>query len=164
MTEITNSDKKVLFDHNTATLNFYYGDTNIDNNGEIIYFGDVNSNSIPWANYNKIVEKVIFDKSFNNCDVTSLNSWFYNAYHLSDVEGLENIPWFLVDDISNMFSGCCSLEHLDISYFKNKDGYKFTHIFKDCYLLEDVILFKTDISKHFNSIFKNCISLKKVSV
>lgn len=164
MTKKINVDKKVVFDHNTATLNFYSSDLNIDNNGETIYFGDFNSISIPWVNYNKIVEKVIFDKSFNNSDVTSLNSWFYNAYHLCEVEGLENIPWYQVDDISNMFSGCCSLEHIDISYFNNKDGYKFAHIFKDCYLLEDVKLFKTDISKHFNSLFKNCISLEKVIV
>lgn len=152
-----------VFNHNNYTLNFYCIEENkLIGKGEILHIE--NDIQIPWIDHNKIVENVVFDKSFKKSKIISLNSWFYNAGHLTKVDGMENIPWNQIIDISYMFYGCCSLKDIDISYFKNDKSFKFLDVFKNCFSLETVKLFNVDIDKYYDRIFKNCISFDKLQL
>ena len=60
---------------------------------------------------------VVIDKSFANYVPTSTAQWFMGMTSLTSLTGLENITTWNISDMTEMFSGCTSLETLDMSNF-----------------------------------------------
>ena len=68
--------------------------------------------------------------------------------------------------MSNMFSGCSSLDSLDLSNFETTNVENISDMFANCTSLHDLNLNNITINYDFgiNNIFENCSSLKEIDV
>ena len=84
---------------------------------------------------------VAFDKSFANYLPSSTAQWFKNMTALTSISGLENLITWNVYDMNEMFSGCSSLESIDMSNFDVSNavanGYT-SHMFYGCSGLKEL--------------------------
>ena len=105
------------------------------------------------------------DLSYSNLPkITNMNSFFKNYKSLKYIN-LSNIRTS-VSKMNNMFSGCSSLENIDLTDFNTSSLTQLSSIFSGCSSLKSIDLSKFDISnvQDMSYIFYNCISLKTINL
>ena len=96
--------------------------------------GDYGLNSgtqVPGWN-GKPFTKVVFDKSFKDQSPWTCRWWFYKAYSLTSIEGIENLDVSGTRNITSMFERCNKLKVLDLSNFSTPNLNIMNNVFKDC--------------------------------
>ncbi len=114
-----------------------------------------------WYNYAKNdCEKVIFDPSFKNADISTCYHWFYNFKKLKTVEGLQYLPK-TITSTSGMFQGCTSLTSLDFKGIDLSNVTDMGSMFSGCTSLTSVNLNKCKANKVTTmfGMFSGCTSL-----
>ena len=105
---------------------------------------------------------VHFDSSMKNARPTSLQQWFTGFENLVTFTHLEYLNTYMVEDMSYMFSGCSSLETLDLRTFDFTHVLNTSGMFLNCSSLERIYctqdLHKGKVSVS-NSMFEGCTSL-----
>lgn len=92
-----------------SKLTFYFDDQRGNRTGTTY---DIDGSYIGYG-----ATSVAFDKSFANYLPSSTAQWFKNMTALTSISGLENLITWNVYDMNEMFSGCSSLESIDMSNF-----------------------------------------------
>ena len=110
----------------------------------------------------KSFTKVVFDKSFKDQSPWTCRRWFFQAYALTSIEGIENLDVSGTRNITSMFERCNKLKVLDLSNFYTPNLNIMNNVFKDCYSLTTIYAsdnFK--IGKQEGSeVFTGCDKLK----
>ena len=126
--------------------------------------GDYGLNSgtqVPGWN-GKPFTKVVFDKSFKDQSPWTCRLWFYKAYSLTSIEGIENLDVSGTRNITSMFESCTKLKVLDLSNFSTPNLNIMNRVFYGCYSLTTIYAsdnFK--IGKQEGSeVFTGCDKLK----
>ena len=126
--------------------------------------GDYGLNSgtqVPGWN-GKPFTKVVFDKSFKDQSPWTCRWWFYKAYSLTSIEGIENLDVSGTRNITSMFESCTKLKVLDLSNFSTPNLNIMNRVFYGCYSLTTIYAsdnFK--IGKQEGSeVFTGCDKLK----
>ena len=125
--------------------------------------GDYGLNSgtqVPGWN-GKSFTKVVFDKSFKDQSPWTCRLWFYKAYSLTSIEGIENLDVSGTRNITSMFESCKRLKVLDLSNFYTPNLNIMNNVFKDCYSLTTIYASdKFQIGKQGTDVFTGCNNLK----
>ena len=125
--------------------------------------GDYGLNSgtqVPGWN-GKSFTKVVFDKSFKDQSPWTCRLWFYKAYSLTSIEGIENLDVSGTRNITSMFERCNKLKVLDLSNFYTPNLNIMNNVFKDCYSLTTIYVSdKFQIGKQGTDVFTGCDKLK----
>ena len=110
----------------------------------------------------KSFTKVVFDKSFKDQSPWTCRWWFYKAYSLTSIEGIENLDVSGTRNITSMFESCTKLKVLDLSNFSTPNLNIMNRVFYGCYSLTTIYAsdnFK--IGKQEGSeVFTGCDKLK----
>ena len=125
--------------------------------------GDYGLNSgtqVPGWN-GKSFTKVVFDKSFKDQSPWTCRWWFYKAYSLTSIEGIENLDVSGTRNITSMFERCNKLKVLDLSNFYTPNLNIMNNVFKDCTNLTTIYASdKFQIGKQGTDVFTGCNNLK----
>ena len=110
----------------------------------------------------KSFTKVVFDKSFKDQSPWTCRWWFYKAYSLTSIEGIENLDVSGTRNITSMFESCTKLKVLDLSNFYTPNLNIMNNVFKDCTRLTTIYASdKFQIGKQQGSdVFTGCNNLK----
>ena len=110
----------------------------------------------------KSFTKVVFDKSFKDQSPWTCRWWFYKAYSLTSIEGIENLDVSGTRNITSMFESCTKLKVLDLSNFYTPNLNIMNNVFKDCTRLTTIYASdKFQIGKQEGSdVFTGCDNLK----
>ena len=86
----------------------------------------------------KSFTKVVFDKSFKDQSPWTCRLWFYKAYSLTSIEGIENLDVSGTRNITSMFESCTKLKVLDLSNFSTPNLNIMNRVFYGCYSLTTI--------------------------
>ena len=64
-----------------------------------------------------VVERVVFDHSFEEVRPTSLSGWFSSFYELTAIEGIEHLNTSEVTTMNSMFAACHKLTEVEVDGF-----------------------------------------------
>ena len=145
-----------VLSNNNTTLTFYYDHLKSDRNG-------MNIEDKKWKNHWDDIVTVFFDESFANChNICSTGDWFGGFRNLTSVVGLKNLDTSKVTDMSSMFTGCQSLQSLDLSNFDTSKVTNMDSMFWGCHSLQSLDLSSFDTSKvtNMSRMFCDCESLR----
>ena len=124
--------------------------------------GDYGLNSgtqVPGWN-GKSFTKVVFDKSFKDQSPGTCRWWFYKAYSLTSIEGIENLDVSGTRNITSMFERCNKLKVLDLSNFSTPNLNIMNNVFKDCTNLTTIYASdKFQIGNQGTDVFTGCDNL-----
>ena len=154
----------VVYSVENKTLTFYY-DENMDSNGGMLVDDDYTD--LPSWSLNLGTTKVVFDSSFKSYQPKTTKSWFQSNFSLlKEIKGLDNLDTSQVTDMSNMFTGCSSLEELDLSNLKTGKVTRMVSMFWDCISLKKLNLSKFDTSNvtDMTEMFTDCSQLEELDV
>lgn len=115
---------------------------------------------------NSITTKVVIDDSFKNYKPKSCASWFAGWEKLTSIEGLKNINTENVTEMYDMFSGCSSLQSLDLSGLKTDNVTNMNYMFSRCSSLQKLDLsgFNTSNVTNMSGMFYNDSSLVSIDI
>ena len=166
------------FDESTGTLTYYYDGQRTYRTGVIESYVTNNIYAVHFAGYNDKIKKAVVDPSMKNAPLTSMTkmffggsyidgSWNYVEYplpNLKSIEGLENLNTANVTDMASMFTGCSSLEALDLSSFNTENVGEMTSMFSGCVNLKTVDVSSFDINKvwKMDYMFSGCHELTTI--
>jgi surface protein len=139
-----------------CTLTLYY-DKPEPQNAQIYYIG-LYDNEVSTK-----VQKVVFDQSFRNFAPKSCSWWFNNFVNLKEIVGIkENLNTKNIEDMSRMFSGCTSLETIDLSGLQIPKLNKMNDLFYGCVNLKNINLndFYSEQVLDIDGMFWNCKSIE----
>ena len=109
----------------------------------------------------KSFTKVVFDKSFKDQSPWTCRWWFYKAYSLTSIEGIENLDVSGTRNITSMFESCTKLKVLDLSNFSTPNLNIMNRVFYGCYSLTTIYVSdKFQIGKQGTDVFTGCDKLK----
>ena len=109
----------------------------------------------------KSFTKVVFDKSFKDQSPWTCRWWFYKAYSLTSIEGIENLDVSGTRNITSMFESCTKLKALDLSNFSTPNLNIMNRVFYGCYSLTTIYASdKFQIGKQGTDVFTGCDKLK----
>lgn len=166
-----------LSDDNTV-LTFYYDKKKEERNGMSIgpfsqTFDQQRPNGYritsnrPWEDVAMLIEKIVFDDSFAQCDtITSTSHWFLGFLKLTEIVGIENLRTLHVTEMISMFGGCSSLTSLDLRTFDTSNVTGMQCMFMDCRNLRSINLSSFNTSKvmYMQSLFQDCSSLETLDI
>ena len=115
-----------------------------------------------WYKNRKKITKAVFDKSFKDQSPWTCRRWFFEAYALTSIEGIENLDVSGTRNITSMFESCKRLTVLDLSNFYTPNLNIMNNVFKDCTKLTTIYASdKFQIGKQQGSdVFTGCDNLK----
>ena len=115
-----------------------------------------------WYENRKNITKAVFDKSFKDQSPWTCRRWFFQAYALTSIEGIENLDVSGTRNITSMFESCKRLTVLDLSNFYTPNLNIMNNVFKDCTRLTTIYASdKFQIGKQQGSdVFTGCDNLK----
>lgn len=151
-----------VFDENTGTLTFKYGDPSrevIGGSKEIFPEG-----AAVWDRTK--LKKVVFESTFSNVRPTSTTCWFQWATSLTEIVGLQYLNTSRVTDMEAMFDGCTRLKSLDLSHFDTSNVTNMYGMFGGCSSLKslDLSSFNTENVTNMDWMFGNCSNLTRIYV
>lgn len=116
-------------------------------------------------NPNKI-KKVVFDSSFKVARPTSTYHWFAYQEQLTEIIHIEYLNTSQVTNMSNMFTYCMALEHVELSGFDTQKVDNMNSMFDSCYGLTTIDLssFKTSKVTIMNYLFYDCHNITSLDV
>ena len=166
------------FDESTGTLTYYYDGQRPLRTGLTEPYVTNNIYAVHFAGYNDKIKKAVVDSSMKNAPLTSMTkmffggsyidgSWNYVEYplpNLKSIEGLENLNTANVTDMTSMFTGCSSLEALDLSSFNTENVGEMASMFSGCVKLKTVDVSSFDIGKvwKMDYMFSGCHELTTI--
>ena len=114
-----------------------------------------------WYENRKNITKAVFDKSFKDQSPWTCRRWFFQAYALTSIEGIENLDVSGTRNITSMFESCKRLTVLDLSNFYTPNLNIMNNVFKDCIRLTTIYASdKFQIGKQEGSeVFTGCDKL-----
>lgn len=114
-----------------------------------------------WYKNRKKITKAVFDKSFKDQSPWTCRRWFFQAYALTSIEGIENMDVSGTRNITSMFESCKRLKVLDLSNFYTPNLNIMNNVFKDCTNLTTIYASdKFQIGKQGTDVFTGCNNLK----
>ena len=114
-----------------------------------------------WYKNRKKITKAVFDKSFKDQSPWTCRRWFFQAYALTSIEGIENLDVSGTRNITSMFESCNKLKVLDLSNFSTPNLNIMNNVFKDCTNLTTIYASdKFQIGKQGTDVFTGCNNLK----
>lgn len=114
-----------------------------------------------WYENRKNITKAVFDKSFKDQSPWTCRRWFFQAYALTSIEGIENLDVSGTRNITSMFESCKRLTVLDLSNFYTPNLNIMNNVFKDCTNLTTIYASdKFQIGKQGTDVFTGCNNLK----
>lgn len=114
-----------------------------------------------WYKNRKKITKAVFDKSFKDQSPWTCRRWFFQAYALTSIEGIENLDVSGTRNITSMFESCKRLKVLDLSNFYTPNLNIMNNVFKDCTNLTTIYASdKFQIGKQGTDVFTGCNNLK----
>ena len=160
------------FDESTGILTYYYDDLRHDREQTSIaeLYKPLNGGTVRFEGYANKVKKAVIDKSFKKVSLRSLANMFYGGKGensltaLEWVEGLENINYSRVKDMSGMFRNCSFLRDLDVTPINTRNVENLNTMFFGCRQLTvlDVTGFILDNVKLMSMVFADCRSLTTI--
>ena len=141
---------------NEGTLTLYYGE-NRPKNAQIYYLGAYDDEIA------EKIQRVAFDPSFRNYAPKSCSLWFYGLTNLKEIVGMkEKLNTQYIEDMSQMFSGCKSLETIDLSGLRMPKLNDMGEMFYGCENLVNINLndIYTEQLLDISRMFQNCKSLE----
>ena len=154
------SEPYAVLSNNNKTLTFYFDNQKKSRKG-------IDLKTQNWHNYSEEITIVIFDDSFSNCHcIESTEEWFYELGVLTSIKGLYNLHTENVTNMSLMFSGCISLQELDLSNFDTRNVTNMSLMFHACKSLQELDLsnFDTRNVTDMDYMFWGCNSLQKLDL
>ena len=117
--------------------------------------------NVPMSKRN-LIEYVEIDESVKEARPSSTKYWFYIMPKLVNIINLNYLNTAAVADMSCMFTGCASLDYLDVSRFVTDNVTNMEIMFADCSSLFSLDLTRFNIAKVTNmqQMFSGCSSLK----
>ena len=149
-----------VLSNNNTVLTFYYDGNKVSQNGYGI--GPFELTDTRWGGNSSTITKVVFDSSFKNCtSITSTAYWFLGCYHLTTIEGIDNLKTSNVVDMTAMFADCQSLTSLTLWNFDTSNVTYMNSMFQDCSSLVSLNLegFNTEKVTDMNCMFRGCKKL-----
>ena len=149
-----------VFDHDTHSLTFKYGDKPAE--GAYYELNQVGDNIPGWVKEDPgAITKVVFDESFKQARPTTCYKWFQNCSNLVTIVNLTYLNTSEVKDMGYMFKGCSQLASLDLSKFNTDKVQHMKNMFADCLNLTklDLSNFNTADVRNMNSMFNDCQNL-----
>ena len=114
-----------------------------------------------WYENRKNITKAVFDKSFKDQSPWTCRRWFFQAYALTSIEGIENLDVSGTRNITSMFESCTKLKVLDLSNFSTPNLNIMNRVFYGCYSLTTIYASdKFQIGKQGTDVFTGCDKLK----
>ena len=123
------------------------------------------------------IEEIDFNDNFDTNNVVNMSymfagDWNQNenspiAMSLKEIKGLENWKTNALTNMLAMFHCCTNLTVLDLSSFDTSKVINMSHIFAECYSLENIIgVENLDTSKvtNFYAMFWNCSSITNLNL
>ena len=112
------------------------------------------------------LKEIILDPSCVDYRPSGWLTCFRKLSNLQKITGLEYFNTSKVTNMSSMFSGCSSLESLDLSHFDTRNVTDMTAMFEDCSSLESLDLshFDTQNLATMGWMFVDCSSLKELNL
>jgi surface protein len=165
--ELANSEPYAVYENGTLT---FYFDTQKSNRGGMGFEFQKDKFCVhvyKWHEYCESIKTVIFDDSFSNCHcIESTGCWFYKLGNLTLIRGLNNLDTSNVKNMGWMFSGCSSLQSLDMSGFDTSKVEDMSGMFWNCSSLQSLDMSGFDTSKveNMNYMFGGCSSLQSLDL
>lgn|GEM_PF-5358311 len=129
---------------NGTTLTFHYDLNKLDYSttyAPIAATSDPNDPIIPeWLSINPSVTKVVFLEEFKDARPTTCSCWFKGCTELTEIEGLNYLNLYNVDDISSMFQNCAKLKMIDLRSFKTDKVSYMYYMFSGCVSLKTILI------------------------
>ena len=156
-----NPNAYIVQSKDQQTLTFFYDTNRTLRSGKIWYIDEYSGSSEPdWARFNTVIKKAVFDASFKDFRPTNTKYWFYNLKNLTTIEGLENLNTSAVTNMSGMFSGCSSLEELNVSHFNTSAVTDMGDMFSGCSSLKTLFNTNTWRCENSKNMFEGCTQLR----
>ena len=149
-----------------GTLTFKYGEKP---SGKITVDVDCGSKDsyLAWNSLASMVKKVVFASEFKNVYPVYCTYWFKGMSNLVSISGIENLNTHQVNCMMGMFSGCSSLESLDLRGFHTMCVLNMKDMFKDCSSLSQIQFsewFWTKNVTDMSGMFDGCSSLSTLDL
>ncbi len=147
------------------TLTFFYGTTAQMPEGTVCNISGFNHYTNPgW--YNKAIETVVFDPTFQFARPTTTYLWFNGLTSLASITGWEYLNTSEVTDMRQMFFKCSSLTSLDLSHFDTRNVTLMTSMFYGCSSLTslDLSSLNTKNVTNIEAMFGSCTSLASINL
>ena len=108
----------------------------------------------------------VIDPSFANCDLETLDYFFYDCSNLKTITGLKYLNTSHVKDMVEMFYRCSSLETIDFEDFQTGNVKDMAWMFRECTSLKELDLsgFNTENVIAMNGMFYHCSSLEMLDL
>ena len=141
------------------TLTFYYDILKPERTGTVL-----SMDKFEWTGetYRNVITNVTFDAAFADYKgLTSTATMFSRMENLTTIDGIEYLNTEKVTDMSAMFSGCESLDSLDLSYFNTRNVTDMSWMFGICKSITSLDLgsFDTGNVTKMNAMFSGCENL-----
>lgn len=151
-----------VFDHDTGTLTFKYGDKPAEGAFEL----NQDEETPNWKEFQNDITKVVFDESFKQARPTTCFKWFENCSNLETIEYLQYLNTSKVTDMAYMFNGCSKLASLALSNFNTEKVQHMKFMFADCLNLTklDLSNFNTANVRNMYSMFNDCQNLTSLDL
>ena len=146
------------------TLTFYYDILKPERTGTVL-----SVDKFEWTGetYRNDITAVVFDAAFEDYQgLTSTATMFSRMENLVTIDGLEYLNTDSVTDMTAMFSGCLSLDSLDLSNFNTEKVTDMSWMFGICQSLTSLDLgsFNTRNVTKMNAMFSGCENLENLYI
>lgn len=156
-----------------GVLTYYYDSKKSSRSGVKEVYDPASTNN-RFTDYCDQVEVAVIDPSMYSANLTSYASMFYGGSgprgaryplkNMTHIYGLENLNWYEVNSIANMFTGCKSLTALDLSAFNTFSVTNMKGVFSGCSGLTELNIAMWDFSgvTDIMYMFENCSALETI--
>ena len=150
-----------------STLTFYYDAQRASHQGTTYTVPQKSAwDDLPGWVDNEQIQTAVFDASYAGFEPIKMESFFQGLSNLTSVTGLENVNSANVTNMSNMFSGCASLETLDLTGLNTENVTNMANMFSGCSSLKsmDLSILNTGKVSDIGYMFEDCSALETVNL
>ena len=146
------------------SLTFYYDILKPERTGTVF-----SMDKFEWTGetYRNGITAVVFDAAFVDYKgLTSTATMFSGMEELASIDGIDYLNTENVIDMSAMFSGCYSLDSINVSNFDTQKVEDMSFMFNGCQKLDsiDVTMFNTENVIKMSSMFSGCETLDTLDI
>lgn len=118
-----------------------------------------------WRDNRGPIKEVIFDESFKQYQPDKCDGWFADFSSLTTITNIQNFDASKVTDMSQMFSGCSSLESIDDFPFNTTNFTDMSYMFYNCTSLKNINLnFNRENVTDMSYMFYGCTALESIEL
>ncbi|HJJ03683.1 MAG TPA: BspA family leucine-rich repeat surface protein [Clostridiaceae bacterium] len=122
-----------------------------------------NKKEIPWISYVDSIKEV---KIADEIVPRTTARWFQGLKNLTTISNIENLKTDKVVSMESMFSGCTSLEAVDVSGFNTQEVINMCAMFQNCSKIKSLAVNNWNTSKviDMSYMFNKCSALTNIDV